>query len=382
MTRQTDLFGNDVDAPPGLLPAVAPFQPELVDAAAERAAIRTGRPKSQERAEILAPIADAPKIDDPIREVMRTIAGLANGLGDMYASALRFEDHVGDGRDKKKPTILEHFMKHDPEGFAAIAEPLGYLVRCALEMSGPAAEVLEFAQSHLDEKGDYDCFDGPDPELSTAERKTLQKQLHIFGVDGEEYAIAEAKRAPRTPEKRRKNPTPDEIKCNDCGLTWAQGVMRPDWNWIDDGFVGIMDCARCGNDTCHHCRARIDSEWGALCAKCFDLPADPDDVLAPDYAWRYADPSGQVCEISPLVTWYWQQPAPTAETPETKRRWSIVNGWTKPNMVDVTWLPITLEQYDVLRAAQEVAHAVAHGDGGVEGEDLEDEALDDDEDEQ
>lgn len=48
-----DLFGNEVREPRGRASAPA-VQLDLIDAAAERAAIESGRPKSQERCEIMA----------------------------------------------------------------------------------------------------------------------------------------------------------------------------------------------------------------------------------------------------------------------------------------------------------------------------------------
>jgi hypothetical protein len=54
MNDSTDLFGNETP-PPGLRPERPATQLELIDAAAERAALASGRPKSQERIEILYP---------------------------------------------------------------------------------------------------------------------------------------------------------------------------------------------------------------------------------------------------------------------------------------------------------------------------------------
>lgn len=48
-----DLFGNERRET--IAPPAPPKQLDLIDAAAERAALASGRPKSQERARILAP---------------------------------------------------------------------------------------------------------------------------------------------------------------------------------------------------------------------------------------------------------------------------------------------------------------------------------------
>jgi hypothetical protein len=164
------------------------------------------------------------------------------------------------------------------------------------------------------------------------------------------------------PAKKKKQPKPTDIACCNCGITWAQASVEPDWMWIDEGIIGINECVRCGRNACHKCYARYpDSDsWGVLCAECFDLPQLTNEELEvhPDYeahgprfilaemAWRYAEPTGQICEINPATIWFWQQreydtdakTQPKKEKIEHNRRWKVVNGQKPVADADASWL--------------------------------------------
>jgi|GEM_PF-3848272 len=163
---------------------------------------------------------------------------------------------------------------------------------------------------------------------------------------------------------REKKKKPSEIACRNCALTWAQGCERSDWSWIDPNHIGMTDCARCGFTVCHHCYARSDESWGALCPACWDLPpaASADIAVHPlsvthssDYAasvirnadWRYAAPAGQHCAINPVEVWFWQtygssvedEPRSKEERKRRDHRFSVAQGHAPPLASDDAWLP-------------------------------------------
>ena len=180
------------------------------------------------------------------------------------------------------------------------------------------------------------------------------------------FATRVAKAKPERAEpKRKKRPEPT---CADCGMTWAEGCARPDWMWVDEGSIGINECARCGRDTCHHCYAREEGGWGTLCAACFALPKPPTDRELRDHrdvkraapqdvartmktvrarvSWPFAKPTGQYVEISPMSVWYWRTYAVAGTArdsiteKERERRFNIVaNRAKKPTAADRAWLP-------------------------------------------
>lgn len=170
-------------------------------------------------------------------------------------------------------------------------------------------------------------------------------------------------RSQKRSKRERREPT-----CVVCAKTWSELCDRPSWSWTDEGFIGMNDCSRCGEDVCVYCRVRYGN--GTLCPRCFDLPAPtPDDARAhrlvrvnhfsPEYAfermrdagWRFEEPCGQFNGINPATIWYWQTQyderntargddhGSKAERRERAHRWAVVNGWAAPNMLDATWLP-------------------------------------------